>query len=133
MSPNDALFDAIDRGDLADARDAMSRGADLSARNILGMTPIDLSVDLSRNDITFLLLSLRGTASSGSGPKPAGAGAGAAKPAKAPPATAARRPATTLVVARAADVPMKPQPLSNNPGTPAPQVGFLGFGGVPQQ
>ena len=41
MSPNDLLFDAINRGDIADARDALSRGADLEARNILGLTPID--------------------------------------------------------------------------------------------
>ena len=46
MEPNDALFDAINRGDIAAARDAISRGADLGARNILGMTPMELSVDL---------------------------------------------------------------------------------------
>src|SRR5271166_4778306 len=61
MDPNDALFDSINRGDLSTARDAIKRGADLHAHNVLGMTPLDLSVDLGRNDITFLLLSLRGT------------------------------------------------------------------------
>jgi hypothetical protein len=136
LSPNDALFDAIDRGDLADARDAMGRGADLNARNVLGLTPIDLAVDLSRNDITFLLLSLRGAAGSGGGPKHAVAAAGGTKPMtktekKLLTANPARPPAATLVVARTADV--RPQPLSSNPGTPAPQVGFLGFGAVPQQ
>ena len=60
MSPNDALFDAINRGDVAAARDALSRGADLEARNMLGMSPMELSVDLGRNDISFLLLSYRG-------------------------------------------------------------------------
>src|SRR4051812_34425418 len=38
MQPNDALFDSINRGDIASARDALSRGADLEAKNILGMT-----------------------------------------------------------------------------------------------
>jgi hypothetical protein len=60
LEPNDELFDAINRGDIAAARDAISRGADLSGRNVLGMTPMELSVDLGRNDISFLLLSLRG-------------------------------------------------------------------------
>src|SRR5271170_22232 len=40
MEPNDELFDAINRGDIAAARDAISRGADLGGRNVLGMTPI---------------------------------------------------------------------------------------------
>ena len=61
LQPNDALFDAINRGDIATARDAISRGADLNARNVLGMTPMELSVDLGRNDISFLLLSMRGS------------------------------------------------------------------------
>ncbi len=41
MSPNDALFDAINRGDLAAAKDALNRGAQLEAKNVLGQTPID--------------------------------------------------------------------------------------------
>ena len=41
------------------ARDAISRGADLQGHNILGMTPLELSVDLGRNDISFMLLSMR--------------------------------------------------------------------------
>ena len=59
MQPTDALFDAINRGDIATARDAISRGADLQGQNILGMTPLELSVDLGRNDISFMLLSMR--------------------------------------------------------------------------
>jgi hypothetical protein len=58
MSPNAALFDAIDRGDLAAARDAVGRGADLGATNAVGQSPIDESVSLGRNDITFLLVTL---------------------------------------------------------------------------
>jgi hypothetical protein len=58
LSPNDALFDSIDRGDIVAARDAVARGADLSATNAVGQSPIDESVDLGRNDITFLLVTL---------------------------------------------------------------------------
>src|SRR4051812_22029854 len=61
MEPTDALFDAINRGDISAARDAISRGAELNGHNILGMTPMELSIDLGRNDISFLLLSMRGT------------------------------------------------------------------------
>ena len=59
MKPTDALFNSVNRGDITSARDAIARGADLDAQNVLGLTPIDLAVDLGRNDITFLLLSLR--------------------------------------------------------------------------
>jgi ankyrin repeat protein len=60
MSPTDALFDAVTRGDISAAQDAINRGADFNARNVLGLTPLDESIDLGRNNITFLLLSLRG-------------------------------------------------------------------------
>src|SRR5687767_6115211 len=53
LSPNAALFDAISRGDLPAARDAVTRGADLNARNVLGLTPIDAAVDQGRNEIAF--------------------------------------------------------------------------------
>src|SRR5580704_12595499 len=43
MSPNDLLFDAINRGDVGDAREALARGADAGARNVLGLTPVELS------------------------------------------------------------------------------------------
>ena len=65
LPPTEALFDAINRGDIMTARDAVARGADIDASNLLGLTPLELSVDLSRNDITFLLLSLRGGGSRG--------------------------------------------------------------------
>ncbi len=126
LSPNAALFDAIDRGDIAAAREALSRGADLNARNALGETPIQLSVDLARNDITFLLLSARGNET--------------APGARPPPASAIREVATNRMgpltnpapalapVPRAA--PVQPVRLSNNPGVPNPSAGFLGFGPV---
>ena len=59
LPPNDALFQAINSGDLAEARDAVSRGAQLDARNVLGMTPLELAIDLNRNDIAFFLLSIQ--------------------------------------------------------------------------
>jgi hypothetical protein len=139
MSPNDALFDAINRGDIGDARDAIKRGAELTARNVLGLTPIDLSVDLSRNDITFMMLSLRGTPTAGSGPKIAAAG-GAAKPGakssdaksgKTLPTAASHKPKPTIVAAPTPP-PQRQQLVSSDPGRPAPQAGFLGFGGAPQ-
>ncbi len=126
LSPNAALFDAIDRGDIAAAREALSRGADLNARNALGETPIQLSVDLARNDITFLLLSARGNE-----PAP-----GARPPAASPiREVAANRTGPVLSQAPAPApapraAPFQPVRLSNNPGVPNPSAGFLGFGPV---
>jgi hypothetical protein len=131
LPPTQALFDAVNRGDIASARDAIGRGADLSAHNVLGLTPLDLSVDLGRNDITFLLLSLRGSsappatlAAAGPPPKPG-------KPVRAaamPRAPAPRQAAPLTATRAAADAPLRHY-VSTDPGTPAPQVGFLGFAG----
>jgi hypothetical protein len=134
--PTEALFDAINRGDIASARDAIDRGADLEAHSVLGMTPLDQSVDLGRNDITFLLLSLRnGDTKLGHRVSTATAQtAGAAKPAPAQAAAqakaAARAPATspakqTAQVASAP--PVAPRLFAGDGGTPNPAVGFLGF------
>ena len=132
MSPNDALFDAINRGDMADARDAINRGAELDARNVLGLTPIDLSVDLSRNDITMLLLSMRGTTSTSRAGTPPARSAADAKSAKS--ASAVRPPAPRVAAAKptVAEPPVRRQFVSTDPGTPVPQAGFLGFGGMPR-
>jgi hypothetical protein len=130
LSPNEALFDAVNRGDLAAAREAVNRGADIEARDVLGLTPLELSIDLGRNDITFLLLPLR----SAGGRPPAGPGEGkmasAAKPAPRPAPAPAPVSKVTVV---AAPRPMPPvataRPvLGTDPGVPAPQAGFLGFG-----
>jgi hypothetical protein len=134
MSPNDALFDAINRGDVAAARDALGRGADLRAHNILGMTPMEVSVDLGRNDISFLLLSYRGSDQSG-GRQPPTAVAAAAQPAtstKATPAkTASRNPIVPVKAEAPVPTPAAPQTprlFANDGGTPVPSAGFLGFG-----
>ena len=128
MSPNDALFDAIDRGDIAAARDALSRGAELDARNVLGMTPMELSVDLGRNDISFLLMSYR-TTDTPKGPPSVLAKAGTPVPGG---------KATAAKPARASVVPVKdvvpagppqrtPRLFANDGGAPVPSAGFLGF------
>src|SRR5208283_5105450 len=117
------------------ARDAINRGAELDARNVLGLTPIDLSVDLSRNDITMLLLSMRGTTSTARTGKPsAHAAAADAKSTKPAPAAAVRPPPPRMAAAKptGAEPPVRRQLVSTDPGTPAPQAGFLGFGGMPR-
>ena len=125
MEPTDALFDAINRGDLGAARDALNRGADLHGHNVLGMTPLELSVDLGRNDISFLLLSMR--AADGSRSAPAAAVATTAKPP--PPRQAKQLPPHRIArVAAAAPAPTQTARLfSGDGGTPNPSAGFLGF------
>lgn len=128
LSPNGALFDAINRGDLAAARDAVARGADTEARNVLGLTPVDAAVDQGRTEIMFYLLSVRG-ASRGAGP---------------PPSEAEQRPAASPRPRRnagrgGAEPPLRPAPVeaptpvrgarlwANDGGAPNPAIGFLGF------
>lgn len=126
-NPTDALFDSINRGDIAAARDAVDRGADLRAQNVLGMTPLDLSVDLGRNDITFFLLSLRGASSRSAGGAPsqkAAAKPGAAKVAQKPPV----KPPVKAATAVRAPSPAPTSQQFAGGGTPDPAAGFLGFG-----
>jgi hypothetical protein len=127
MEPTLALFDAINRGDLASARDAVNRGADLGGHNVLGMTPMELSVDLGRNDISFMLLSMRGADSNP--PPPPAADAKARAGASARPVREARaRVAAPLRVV--APPPRTAQLYAGDGGAPVPQAGFLGFGGA---
>jgi len=126
MEPTEALFDAINRGDMAGARDAISRGADLKGRNVLGMSPTELAVDLGRNDITFMLLSMRGA--DGLRLQPAAPGGAAAKK-SAPVKQVRQMPAHSPAGARAtAPVPSQTARLfSGDGGAPNPNAGFLGF------
>ncbi len=130
MAPNTALFDAIDRGDITAARDALNRGADLNAQNVLGMTPIDLSIDLGRNDITFLLLSMRGGSDQAA---PALAAARGPVPAAHREPSRRHRPVAVSAqvsarVAVQAPAPPRTAPLfAHDGGAPVPQAGFLGF------
>ena len=145
MEPTAALFDAINRGDIATARDAINRGADLNGRNILGMGPTELSIDLGRKDITFLLLSLRGAVGVSAQPSATSATAAvppagtatrrtAAAQAVAKPVPAPRQTATATAAARRDPVVPAPSPArqfatsGSGGGTPIPQMGFLGFG-----
>ncbi len=148
LSPTAALFDAINRGDLAAAREAIGRGAQLDARNVLGMTPLELAVDLNRNAIAFLLLSIvheRGAAADSAGsalalsvpPAPAAvpgsragndAAAGAAGKSVAALLVATSPPAAGVPAAQAARALPKASPLPGGADNPDPAVGFLGFG-----
>ena len=125
MSPTDALFDAINRGDLAASRDAVNRGANLDVRNVLGLTPLELSVDLGRNEISFLLLSFR--------PEDASHGRDAAKAARSGsmPREAAlpRRVARTREAAEPMETiaPASPRLHAGGGGAAVPGAGFLGF------
>jgi hypothetical protein len=94
------------------------------------MTPMELSVDLGRNDISFLLLSMRGE-DSGRGSRAVGRDApaplqGAKTAAVAKPAA----PAKSRVLAGRPE-PVKPiatpKLFANDGGTPLPSAGFLGF------
>lgn len=135
MQPTDALFDAINRGDIASARDALNRGADLNGVNVLGMTPMELSVDLGRNDISFLLLSMRGE-DAGRGSRAVGRDVAGSAPASKPgtnagPVSSARSAPKS---ARVANTPEARKPVAtprlfaNDGGAPVPNAGFLGFG-----
>jgi hypothetical protein len=136
MQPTDALFDSINRGDIASARDALNRGADLNGVNVLGMTPMELSVDLGRNDISFLLLSMRGE-DSGRGSRavgrdtpPAGPPETTAKAARpfGPGKRVAGKPAQAAANAIIPPKPVAtPKLFANDGGTPLPSAGFLGF------
>jgi hypothetical protein len=127
MEPTDALFDAINRGDLAAARDAVNRGADLSGHNVLGMTPIQLSVDLGRNDITFLLLA--NGAGPTSGPPPAATTASRSRhsPGSKTLKQATRNAAHTVRTVSTPPPQQMPRLFAGNGGDPIPAAGFLGF------
>ena len=135
LAPTDALFDAINRGDILSARDAINRGADLDSTNLLGLTPIELSVDLGRNDISFLLLSLRGASGSGQASKqPGGDTAAPAVLTQAEKRAAARATRVSAASARApANTPVRPAAprtaalFAGDGGAPVPAAGFLGF------
>ncbi len=131
LQPTDALFDAINRGDIVAARDALSRGADLNGVNILGMTPMELSVDLGRNDISFLLLSMRGEDGGRGSRASAGGPAPATRMAQAQRPIAARRSARAAIAPVAVKPVATPKLFANDGGTPLPSAGFLGFGSRP--
>jgi len=118
--PTQALFAAVNSGDYNAAQDAISRGANLTAQDPLGETPLDLSVSLNRTNITFLLLSARNETG----------GDDVISPGPAFPAGSITGHEHTPHVTPASDMsPVHETPvLGNNPGKPDPSAGFLGFG-----
>lgn len=128
MDPNTALFDAVNRGDIEAAKEALNRGADLQATNTLGQTPIDMSIDLDRHAITFLLLSMRqGGAATGA---PAIAYAADGAPAHGHRKSRAKHAGQDTGTLADADDTATPRvrTIAAGGGTPQPQAGFLGFG-----
>ncbi|UPY37704.1 ankyrin repeat domain-containing protein [Sediminicoccus sp. KRV36] len=123
MNPNDALFDGINRGDIATVRDAVARGADVNARNALGLTAVDSAVDQGRPEIMFYVLSVRGMA--GNAPPPPQSIPQRGQPARVrtPPAATPREAPTQVATA----TPRLPQLWQANGGAPQPSIGFLGF------
>ncbi|MDB5318000.1 MAG: hypothetical protein JWO24_3844 [Rhodospirillales bacterium] len=135
LEPTAALFDAITRGDLPASRDAVARGADLDARNVLGLTPVDAAVDRGRNEILFYLLSARSTVRNPSAPpeandtpqqRAARQRAITAERLAAERATSRSAAAAPAAVQRTA-APQSPRLFANDGGAPRPEVGFLGF------
>ncbi len=122
--PTAALFDAVNRGDYNAVSQAISHGANLYAQNQLGETPIDLSVALNRSSITFLLLSTRNETGGDPNAVPVQA---AVLPA--PTSHGKHQPLHVLHVSAQAVPPHATIPvMGNNPGTPDPSAGFMGFG-----
>uniref|UniRef100_UPI003F7093AC hypothetical protein n=1 Tax=Elioraea sp. TaxID=2185103 RepID=UPI003F7093AC len=121
-SPTEALFNAINLGDLDQVRGAVAAGADIGRRNVLGLTPLDLAVDLGHAEIAFYLMSLGRVSARPAVPQPPATPPAARPPvprgqATLPPAPA---PSPTGAVAVA--------PLwQGGGGSPVPEAGFLGF------
>jgi hypothetical protein len=121
--PTAALFDAINKNDYAAAQDALSRGADLTAQNPLGETPLALSVDLNRNSITFMILSARNETGTESGGLATGQAALTPAPQPQP-----EKQHLHAEPAKLESPPMSPKPVYGNAsGTPNPSAGFNGF------
>lgn len=126
MNPNDALFDGISRGDIATVRDAVARGADVNARNALGLTAVESAVDQGRPEVMFYVLSIRGMAGNAPPPLQPARGARAARPEP----VQRTRPPTAREEARAqvaTVTPRLPQLWQANGGAAQPSIGFLGF------
>ena len=130
MPPTEALFDGVNRGDIEAVRDSLARGAELNARNILGITATEMAIDLGRNDIAFLLLSMRSSDRQRNA-RGGGQGSSATTAQTTTFQTTAQartqRPAPQPRATQARAEPVAPRTYTNDPGTPAPSAGFLGF------
>jgi hypothetical protein len=124
--PTTALFDAINKNDYNAAQDALSRGADLTAQDPLGETPLELSIDLNHNSITFMILAARNETGVDSRPLATGEASISATPIAAP--TATRHVHAVAAAIEAPPASTNPQ-SGDNAGKPNPSAGFLGFNG----
>jgi hypothetical protein len=123
--PTTDLFAAINKGNYADAQDAISRGADLNAQNALGETPLDLAIALNQNSITFMLLSARNEGDAGP-PVPTSAITTTTHPTRKLHPIPAKAMASTTTPAAPAHAKAATTPAGND-GQPNVSVGFLGF------
>lgn len=124
--PTQQLFTAINNNDYGAAQDAVSRGADLRAVNQFNETPLDLSIALNHNDITFLLLGTRNelAAQGDNGSDVMGAPWTLDQTTKPTKNSGRSHSSNAIVPVRAAQKVVIP---SGDTGTPNPQAGFLGF------
>ncbi len=132
MEPTAALFDAINRGDVTSAKEALGRGADLHGKNVLGQSPLDMAIDLNRSDITFVLLSMRNSENGAPVASVASVDPDAASPAtvrRGRHGRNARLAGADGTATRAGSRNAPLQRIASDAGTPKPEVGFLGFGG----
>ncbi len=130
--PTQQLFAAINKNDYASAQDAISRGADLTAKDEFGETPLDLSIALNRNSITFMLLGTRNELASQGLSGTMGQpwtlnNATSGTTGKSKPGKHGTAPAVVPTTAPAKTAPRVTIPAGDT-GTPNPQAGFLGFG-----
>ncbi|MGC9269512.1 ankyrin repeat domain-containing protein [Acidiphilium sp.] len=121
--PTKLLFSAINHGDYTQARAAVSRGANLNARNALDETPIELAVELNRNNITFMLLSVRAEEGGGEATEQQMP----LTPVSRTIAASTRRPAPALTLHTRQDRAQTAPAIPDQPGVPNPSAGFLGF------
>ncbi|MDI2112402.1 hypothetical protein [Commensalibacter nepenthis] len=122
-NPTQLLFDAINTGNLRQAQEALSRGADMHASNVLGQTPLEMSVDLNRDRITFLLLSMRGYNNSPQQLASVSTETSGVtiKDGKARMSVKGKNKRGTINASNGSAY------NSQNNGTPKPEIGFLGF------
>ncbi|WP_040509465.1 ankyrin repeat domain-containing protein [Gluconobacter morbifer] len=124
VNPTTALFDAINRGSLNAAKEALNRGADMSAHNVLDQTPLDMAIDLNRNEIMFLLLSMRTYNPDGRIENSVSDSGIDTKGGSGHLTIGGKAATTERPVAKAAS----PR-FDTHGGTPDPSIGFLGFAG----
>lgn len=127
-NPTEALFDAINLGDIDEVRAAVAAGANIGARNVLGLTPVDLALDLGQTEIAFFLMSLGRAPSRGLGQqqepqRPAAVVPSPAQPVQRGPSMRPSAPVSSGPAAGQASAPL----WRGDGGTPVPEAGFLGF------